>query len=87
MQNSSATIMTCGMESYNNNPCLLQELVENLPPSIRLNWAMHKQTISIVNIIRRISFQRLSEVVGNPSFVFLIVAALDHYTLVLTSLT
>ncbi|XP_055910918.1 uncharacterized protein LOC129945285 [Eupeodes corollae] len=45
-----ATMEVSGCSSHLNNPILLQELVERLPPTLRLNWSIYKQTLSIINI-------------------------------------
>lgn len=39
-----------GLSAHLNNPCLLQELMEKLPPQIKLNWGMFKQTVSLVDL-------------------------------------
>ncbi|XP_055614868.1 uncharacterized protein LOC129761179 [Toxorhynchites rutilus septentrionalis] len=50
VQNICATIKASGLEEYSCNVALLQELVERLPPSIRLNWTYHRQTLSRVTL-------------------------------------
>ncbi|XP_055918440.1 uncharacterized protein LOC129950533 [Eupeodes corollae] len=46
VQNLCATVEACGITDHLNYPMLTQELVEKLPPSLRLNWAIHKQSLS-----------------------------------------
>lgn len=45
VQNMCATIHACGLDDYMCNVALLQELVDRLPPTVKLNWAVHQQTI------------------------------------------
>ncbi|XP_055623316.1 uncharacterized protein LOC129766743 [Toxorhynchites rutilus septentrionalis] len=50
VQNVCATINASGLDEYLCNVALLHELVERLPPSIRLNWAYHRQTLERVTL-------------------------------------
>lgn len=50
VQNVCATIKASGLDEYLCNVALLQELTEKLPPSIRLNWAYHRQTLQRVTM-------------------------------------
>ncbi|XP_053691700.1 uncharacterized protein LOC128740196 [Sabethes cyaneus] len=50
VQNVCATIKACGLDEYLCNVALLQELVERLPPTIKLNWALYRQTLSMVTL-------------------------------------
>lgn len=43
VQNLCATMEACQMDECLYNVALLQELVEYLPPSIKVNWALHRQ--------------------------------------------
>lgn len=45
VQNMCATIEACGVDEYLCNVALLQELVDRLPATIKLNWAMHRQKL------------------------------------------
>lgn len=50
VQNVCATIKACGLDEYLCNVALLQELVDRLPPSIKLNWAMHRLTLASITL-------------------------------------
>ena len=50
VQNLCATIEASGLSSHLNNPSLQQELTEKLPPTLKLNWAMYKPTLTNTNI-------------------------------------
>ncbi|XP_065083433.1 uncharacterized protein LOC135705588 [Ochlerotatus camptorhynchus] len=50
VQNMCATIKACGLEEQLCNVALLQELVDRLPSTIKLNWAMHRQTLASVTL-------------------------------------
>ncbi|XP_053699242.1 uncharacterized protein LOC128746219 [Sabethes cyaneus] len=50
VQNLCATIKACGLEEQLCNTALLQELVDRLPPTIKLNWALHRQTLPSVSL-------------------------------------
>ncbi|XP_055623387.1 uncharacterized protein LOC129766816 [Toxorhynchites rutilus septentrionalis] len=50
VQNMCATIRACGLEEQLCNVALLQELVDRLPPTIKLNWALHRQTLRSVTL-------------------------------------
>ncbi|XP_058817676.1 uncharacterized protein LOC131680985 [Topomyia yanbarensis] len=50
VQNVCATITASGLDEYMCNVALLQELTERLPPSIRLNWAYHRQGLNRVTL-------------------------------------
>lgn len=45
-----ATIKACGLEEQLCNVALLQELVDRLPSTIKLNWALHRQTLRSVTL-------------------------------------
>ncbi|XP_062698793.1 uncharacterized protein LOC109420058 [Aedes albopictus] len=45
VQNMCATIKACGLDEQLYNVALLQELVDRLPSTIKLNWALHRQTL------------------------------------------
>lgn len=47
VRNMVATVQACGLHDYLYNVSLLQELVDRLPPMIKLNWAMHRQTPNV----------------------------------------
>ncbi|XP_050086194.1 uncharacterized protein LOC126571588 [Anopheles aquasalis] len=51
VQNICATIEGTGLSGYLYNITLLQELTEKLPPTIRLNWAYHRQTLQDVTML------------------------------------
>lgn len=50
VENICATMQMAGCSSHLNNPILLQELVERLPPIIRLNWSIYRQTLPTTDI-------------------------------------
>ncbi|XP_055540402.1 uncharacterized protein LOC129727039 [Wyeomyia smithii] len=50
VQNMCATIVACGLNDHLCNVALLQELVERLPPSIKLDWARRRQTLNAVTL-------------------------------------
>ncbi|XP_055643384.1 uncharacterized protein LOC129779750 [Toxorhynchites rutilus septentrionalis] len=50
VQNFCATVDACGLEDHLYNVALLQQLVGKLPPSIKLDWAYYRQSISRVNL-------------------------------------
>ncbi|XP_065094740.1 uncharacterized protein LOC135715349 [Ochlerotatus camptorhynchus] len=50
VQNFSATVDACGLHEYMYNVTLLHQLVGKLPPSLKLNWAQHRRTLSLVNL-------------------------------------
>ncbi|XP_053683167.1 uncharacterized protein LOC128733540 [Sabethes cyaneus] len=50
VQNVCATITASGLDEYLCNVALLQELTEKLPPTVRLNWAYHRQTLASVTL-------------------------------------
>ncbi|XP_055628954.1 uncharacterized protein LOC129770265 [Toxorhynchites rutilus septentrionalis] len=43
VRNMVATVHACNLDEYLYNITLLQELVDRLPPMIKLNWAMYRQ--------------------------------------------
>ena len=51
VQNLCATVESSGLTAHLNNPTLLQELTDKLPPQIRLNWALYKQNTTAANIV------------------------------------
>ncbi|XP_053692180.1 uncharacterized protein LOC128740643 [Sabethes cyaneus] len=51
VQNVCATITVSGLDEYLCNVALLQELTEKLPPTVRLNWAYHRQTLASVTLL------------------------------------
>lgn len=50
VQNMCATILACGLNDHLCNVALLQELVDRLPPTVKLDWAKHRQTLSAVTL-------------------------------------
>ncbi|XP_058456403.1 uncharacterized protein LOC131433817 [Malaya genurostris] len=50
VQNMCATIKACGLAEHLCNVALLQELVDRLPAVIKLNWALHRQTLHSVTL-------------------------------------
>ncbi|XP_053685635.1 uncharacterized protein LOC128735162 [Sabethes cyaneus] len=50
VQNMCATIVACGLNEHLCNFALLQELVDRLPPTIKLDWARHRQTLDTVTL-------------------------------------
>lgn len=50
VQNVCATITASGLDEYMCNVALLQELTERLPPSVKLNWAYHRQGLNRVTL-------------------------------------
>ncbi|XP_058826816.1 uncharacterized protein LOC131686839 [Topomyia yanbarensis] len=50
VQNMCATIKACGLQEHLCNVALLQELVERLPPTVKLTWAMHRQQMSAATL-------------------------------------
>ncbi|XP_065095601.1 uncharacterized protein LOC135717439 [Ochlerotatus camptorhynchus] len=50
VQNMCATIVACGLNEHLCNVALLQELVERLPPTVKLDWARHRQTLTAVTL-------------------------------------
>ena len=50
VQNLGATMEASNLVTHMIYPMLLQELTDKLPPQIKLNWNMHKRTITSVSI-------------------------------------
>ncbi|XP_058447516.1 uncharacterized protein LOC131427935 [Malaya genurostris] len=50
VQNMCATIVACGLNEHLCNVALLQELVERLPPTIKLDWARYRQVLNVVTL-------------------------------------
>ncbi|XP_058816580.1 uncharacterized protein LOC131679848 [Topomyia yanbarensis] len=50
VQNMCATIVACGLKEHLCNVALLQELVERLPPTIKLDWAKHRQSLQGITL-------------------------------------
>ncbi|XP_058827380.1 uncharacterized protein LOC131687320 [Topomyia yanbarensis] len=50
VSNLTATLEACQLNEYLCNISLLQELVEKLPPMVKLNWATHRRCIKNVNL-------------------------------------
>ncbi|XP_055523244.1 uncharacterized protein LOC129717391 [Wyeomyia smithii] len=50
VQNMCATIVACGLNEHLYNVALLQELVERLPPTVKLDWAKYRQTLRAVTL-------------------------------------
>ncbi|XP_058828596.1 uncharacterized protein LOC131688408 [Topomyia yanbarensis] len=50
VQNLCAAAQACQMDECLYNVALLQELVECLPPTIKVNWALHRQRKSTVSL-------------------------------------
>ncbi|XP_058817640.1 uncharacterized protein LOC131680940 [Topomyia yanbarensis] len=46
-----ATVKACELDDYLYNVSLLQELVDRLPPMIKLNWAVHRQSLERSTLI------------------------------------
>lgn len=46
VQNLTDTMIASNQVAHLSNPTLLQELVDKLPPTIKLNWAMHKLNLN-----------------------------------------
>ncbi|XP_065088896.1 uncharacterized protein LOC135710301, partial [Ochlerotatus camptorhynchus] len=59
VQNLCATIEACRMEECLYNVALLHELTDLLPPSIKMNWALHRQSKQAVTL------KDFSEWIGN----------------------
>ncbi|XP_058816141.1 uncharacterized protein LOC131679426 [Topomyia yanbarensis] len=50
VQNFCATVDACGLEDHLYNVSLLQQLVNKLPPTIKLDWACHRRALPRVNL-------------------------------------
>ncbi|XP_062703000.1 uncharacterized protein LOC134285705 [Aedes albopictus] len=50
VENFCATVDACGLEEYLYNISFLHQLVNKLPPSIKLSWAQYRQTLPTVNL-------------------------------------
>ncbi|XP_058467437.1 uncharacterized protein LOC131439240 [Malaya genurostris] len=50
VQNFCATVDACGLEDHLYNVSLLQQLVNKLPSSIKLDWARHRRSVPRVNL-------------------------------------
>ncbi|XP_058830215.1 uncharacterized protein LOC131689267 [Topomyia yanbarensis] len=50
VENYCATVDACGLEEYLYNVTLLHQLVNKLPPTMKLNWAQHRQSLPAVNL-------------------------------------
>ncbi|XP_065079912.1 uncharacterized protein LOC135702797 [Ochlerotatus camptorhynchus] len=50
VENFCATVDACGLEEHLYNVTFLHQLVNKLPPSIKLNWAQYRQTLPTVNL-------------------------------------
>lgn len=50
VQNFCATVDACGLDDYMYNVSLLHQLINKLPPTIRLDWARYRQTLPRVNM-------------------------------------
>ncbi|XP_065088427.1 uncharacterized protein LOC135709909 [Ochlerotatus camptorhynchus] len=50
VQNMCATIVACGLNEHLCNVALLQELVERLPPTVKLDWARHRHALNAVTL-------------------------------------
>ncbi|XP_062704081.1 uncharacterized protein LOC134286482 [Aedes albopictus] len=50
VQNFCATVDACGLEEYFYNMTFLHQLVNKLPPSIKLNWAQYRLSLPTVNL-------------------------------------
>ncbi|XP_058817271.1 uncharacterized protein LOC131680575 [Topomyia yanbarensis] len=50
VQNFCATVDACGIADYMYNISLLHQLVSKLPPTIKLDWARYRLTLSTVNL-------------------------------------
>ncbi|XP_055591192.1 uncharacterized protein LOC129743240 [Uranotaenia lowii] len=50
VQNMCATIVASGLNEHLCNVALLQELVERLPSTVKLDWAKHRSTLQAVTL-------------------------------------
>ncbi|XP_053692357.1 uncharacterized protein LOC128740817 [Sabethes cyaneus] len=50
VQNFCATVDACSLEEYMYNVTLLHQLVNKLPPSIKLDWARYRHNLPRVNL-------------------------------------
>ncbi|XP_062698812.1 uncharacterized protein LOC109398619 [Aedes albopictus] len=50
VQNMCATIVACGLNEHLCNVALLQELVEKLPPTVKLDWAKYRQPLQSITL-------------------------------------
>ncbi|XP_062537615.1 uncharacterized protein LOC134205925 [Armigeres subalbatus] len=50
VENFCATVDACGLEEYFYNMTFLHQLVNKLPPSIKLNWAQYRLSLHTVNL-------------------------------------
>ncbi|XP_062706189.1 uncharacterized protein LOC134287695 [Aedes albopictus] len=50
VQNFCATVDACGLEEYFYNMTFLHQLVNKLPPSIKLSWAQYRLSLPTVNL-------------------------------------
>lgn len=50
VQNYCSIVDVCGLEDHMYNVSLLHQLVDKLPPSIKLDWARYRQTFTRVNL-------------------------------------
>ncbi|XP_062704301.1 uncharacterized protein LOC134286665 [Aedes albopictus] len=50
VQNLCATIEACELQEYSYNVVLLRELVDKLPPAIKLDWAKHRRSLAVVHL-------------------------------------
>lgn len=56
VQNLHATMEACNLIAHINNPMLVQELVEKLPPTLKLDWARYLQAnVMLLNNISTLS--------------------------------
>ncbi|XP_065095799.1 uncharacterized protein LOC135717600 [Ochlerotatus camptorhynchus] len=51
VRNMVATVKACELEEHLCNLTLLHNLVDRLPPMIRLNWATHRQSLRSVTLL------------------------------------
>ncbi|XP_062714227.1 uncharacterized protein LOC134290998 [Aedes albopictus] len=50
VQNFCATVDACGLDEYFYNMTFLHQLVNKLPPSIKLSWAQYRLSLPTVNL-------------------------------------
>lgn len=50
VQNFCSIVDACGLEEHMYNVAMLHQLVSKLPPSIKLDWARHRQMFSKINL-------------------------------------
>lgn len=51
VQNLVGVMEASGLRAHLSNPLLLQELVDKLPSNLKLQWAMHQQTLAVADLV------------------------------------